>query len=189
MNTIAEQIVDFYNNEINESGEPVTLEWLKRQRIVEGRANLNYQFGHDAVDSTLGEITYLAKAEDMLGRVKLSSKYQLLPQIACFLSWECDTMLDSENPIREKYSSLDSNIPIVFYDSKTSDEELSFLDFQNPIQKQIPINMLNTIYNSCMHTSTNPCLCYFYEYLQKVAYHSLKIAFDEIKVEVEKVIK
>lgn len=125
----------------------------------------------------------------MFNRVKLSSKYNLLPQIACFLSWECDTILDSENPIRKKYSSLDSNIPIVFYDSKTSDEELSFLDFQNPIQKQIPINMLNAIYNSCMHAATDPCLRYFYEYLQKVAYHSLKTAFDEIKAEVEKVTK
>lgn len=176
--------------EINKSGELVTLDWLKRQRIVKGRDFLDLQFGHVTVNEILGDITFLAKAEEMLSEVAYNSDYKLLPEIAHFLAWECDTILDSENPIREKYSSLEYSIPIPFYDSKTPDEDLSFMVLQNPIQKCIPTNMLNSISIISVETSqTNPCRCFFFDYLQKAAYHSLTIAFKEIRAEVEKVTK
>lgn len=188
--TIAEKIVNYYNMEINKSGELVTLDWLKRQRIVEGRDFLDLQFGHEVVNKILGEFTFLAKAEEMLSEVEYNFDYKLLSEIARFLAWECDTILDSENPIREKYSSLEYSIPIPFYDSKSSNEELSFMDLQNPIQKSIPTNMLDSISTVLTETSkNNPCRCFFFEYLQNVAYHSLKIAFEEIRAEVEKVTK
>lgn len=188
--TIAENIVNYYNMEINKSGELVTLDWLKRQRIVEGRDFLDLQFGHEVVNEILGEFTFLAKAEEMLSEVEYNSDYKLLSNIAHMLSWECDTVLEDENPIREKYSSLEYSIPIPFYESKTPDEELSFMDLQNPIQKNIPTNMLDSISTVLMETSkNNPCRCFFFQYIQKAAYHSLTIAFKEIRAEVEKVTK
>ena len=190
MKTIAEQIVDYYNKEINKSSKPVTLEWLKRQRIVEGRIYLDIHFGHVSVNTTLGELSYLAKADEWLTEISCTSEYKLLPQIASFLTYECDTVLDSDNPIREKYTSLMYRIPITFYCNIKSDEELSFKDLLNPIPKYIPIDLLSKIYYSYEDTlKKNPCRCFFYQYLQKAAFHSLQLAFEEIKAEVEKITK
>lgn len=85
MQNIAEKIIDYYNNEINKSSKPVTLEWLKRQRIVEGRIFLDLKFGYGNINNILGECTYLAKAENMLLDIPCSSNYEQLPQIASLL--------------------------------------------------------------------------------------------------------
>lgn len=190
MKTIAEQIVDYYNKEINKSGTPVTLEWLRRQRIIERRVDLNIKFGQDSVDTFLGKITYLAEAGEFLNDIEYRyCNYKSLPKIASLLSKECKTVLEAKNPIREKYSYLEFRIPIPFFNSISS-SKLSFTNFESPSERYIPVSMLDTIYNSYAETfKTNPCLCFFYEYLQKAAYHSLKIAFDEIKAEVIKVTK
>lgn len=186
MKTIAEQIVDCYK-EINKSGKPVTLEWLRRQRIVKGRTYLDIQFGHDVVNNILGELTFLAKADELLTEVEYASKYQLLPQIANFLSYECDTVLDVDNPIREKYSSLQYRITIPFYCDSKPNEEISFMDILNVKEKYIPTDLLSKFHYSYENTfKTDPCRCFFYQYLQNVSFYSLKLAFEEIRAEVEK---
>lgn len=55
---IEERIVTYYNdlikNNVIAGKAPVTLDWMKRQRILEGRDELNFRFGHVVVDSILG---------------------------------------------------------------------------------------------------------------------------------------
>lgn len=50
--------------------------------------------------------------------------------------------------------------------------------------------MLKKIYNSYLESyETNFCLYSFLEYIQNAIYYSLKTAFNEIRIEVEKVTK
>lgn len=192
MKTIAARLLRYYNdlikhNVIVASG-PVTLEWLKRQRIVEGRKELDLRFGSTVVDSVLGEKTFLAKAADMLSEVENRGSYELLPNIASMLSWECDTMLGSENPIREKYTCLDHRISISIFE--IPDYEL-YLPTLQSVEKDIPIDVLEKIpiflFNNVV--ARNSLQAYYFEYLQKSAFLVLQTAFKEIRAEVESTAK
>lgn len=190
MKTIEEKMVDYYNKEINKSGHPVTLEWLKRQRIVERRVYLELHYGKTCVDQILGEYSFLANAESMLSEISYASKYELLPDISCALYAECNAILDAENPVRKKYDCLKDTIPIIFYTSSLSDSGLSYLDILSPTTKQVSHEMFHKLYHSYAETfKENPCLAAFFQYLQKVAYYSLQTAFNEIRAEVEKTTK
>lgn len=192
MKTIEERLLTYYNDLIKHNvivvDGPVTLDWLKRQRIVEGRKELELRFGKVTVDDILGEKTFLAKAEDMLQQVQDKGKYELLPSIACFLSWECDTVLDSENPIREKYGPFDCRIPLPI--AEIPDEELSFptLHF---VEKEVPIDILKKIpiILSNQTFQENPFKVIFFQSLQQSAFYVLKDAFEEIKKEVQLITK
>lgn len=119
----------------------------------------------------------------MLLEVQEKGSFELLPSIACFLSWECDTVLDSENPIREKYGSFDFRVPIPIYN--IPDKELSFPTLCS-YQKEIPIQALKTIsaYFSNMDFHSNPYRSLFLQYIQQTTFYVLKDAFEEIKKEV-----
>lgn len=192
MKTIEERLLKYYNDLIKHNvivaNGPVTLEWLKRQRIVEGRKELDLRFGSTVVDSVLGEKTFLAKAADMLSEVEDRGSYELLPNIACMLSWECDTMLGSENPIREKYACLDYRIPTPVFE--ISGNEL-YLPTLHSVEKDIPIDVLKKIpiflFNNAV--ARDSLQAYYFEYLQKSAFLVLQTAFKEIRAEVESTAK
>lgn len=192
MKTIEERLLEYYNDLIKHNvivaNGPATLEWLKRQRIVEGRKELDLRFGSTVVDSVLGEKTFLAKAADMLAEVEDKGSYELLPDIACMLSWECDTMLDSENPIWENYACLDQRIPTPIF--KVPDSELSFPALRS-VEKDIPIDLLKKIpiFLSNNAVARNSFKAYYFEYLQKSALLVLQTAFKEIRAEVESMTK
>lgn len=187
MKTLEERLLTYYNDLIKHNvivvDGPVTLDWLKRQRIVEGRKELELRFGKVTVDDIIGKKTFLAKAEDMLQKVQDKGSYELLPTIACFLSWECDTVLDSENPIREKYGSFDFHVPVPIYN--IPDKELYFPTLCT-FEKEIPIQVLKTIsaYFSNMDFHSNPYRSLFLQYIQQTTFYVLKDAFEEIKKEV-----
>lgn len=191
--TIEERILAYYNDLIKNnviSGQaPVTLEWLRRQRIVEGRSELDIRFGHVVVDSVLGEKTPLAKAEHYLVAVRKYGKYELLPEIARLLAKECTTMLQSDDPIRIKYSSLNRSIPIPAIELKGVEITLSSL--LNISKKQITIEGLKNLnsYFSTNALNVNPFELCFFEYLQKITYFSLVNCFKEIKETVEAITK
>lgn len=191
--TIEERILAYYNDLIKNnviSGQaPVTLEWLRRQRIVEGRSELDIRFGHVVVDSVLGEKTPLAKAEHYLVAVRKYGKYELLPEIARLLAKECTTMLQSDDPIRIKYSSLNRSIPIPAIELKGVEITLSSL--LNISEKQITIEGLKNLnsYFSTNALNVNPFELCFFEYLQKITYFSLVNCFKEIKETVEAITK
>lgn len=195
MKTIEERLLTYYNDLIEHHvivlDGSVTLDWLKRQRIVEGRKELELRFGKVTVDNILGEKTFLAKAEDMLLEVQEKGSYKFLPTIACFLSWECDTVLDSENPIREKYGSFDFRIPLPI--PKIPGKELNFstLDF---MEKEITIDTLKRICilfsnEEAQNFHCHPFKLAFFRYLQQCTFYVLKDAFEEIKKEVQSVTK
>ncbi len=183
--TIAERLVTYYNSLIKNNviaGEaPVTLEWMKRQRILEGREELDIRFGSAVVDSVLGEKTPLAKAKQHLNEIRKYNKYELLPKIACLLAEECTTVLKSDNPIRMKYYSLSKSIPIPAVELKGIEITLSSL--LNITEKQITIEGLKNL-NSYFSDNTrdvNPFELCVFEYLQKITYFALVIYFKEIK--------
>jgi len=187
MKTIEERLLTYYNHLIEHHvivlDGSVTLDWLKRQRIVEGRKELELRFGKVTVNDILGQKTFLAKAEDMLLEVQEKGNFELLPNIACFLSWECDTVLDSENPIREKYGSFDFRVPVPIYN--IPEKELYFPTLCVP-EEEIPIQVLKTIsaYFSNMDFHSNPYRSLFLQYIQQTTFYVLKDAFEEIKKEV-----
>ena len=137
----------------------------------------------------LEEKSYLARAENMILNVQTTEDYSLLPNIAYMLAWECETILDAENPIRQKYESLDFRIPIPMFE--VSSNELDFVTLKS-IQKEVTIDqlkLLNYHVNTC-HTIANKfqhnySRYFFFEYVLKVSFHVLKTAFEEIKKEVE----
>lgn len=181
-----EKMVDYYNSLIEKgdvtcSKKTVTLEWLKRQQIVEGRDLLNIEFGYVVVDDILGKKSSLAEAEDMLSR--LSSDNSSLPNIACLLAAECKEILEEGNPVREKYSSLDSKISITTFEFP-AESSTCFSLFPN--EQQISIEHLKEIVNLINEEKyCNRCCYDFLEYLQKAAIRVLETAFEEIKKEVE----
>lgn len=183
--TIAERLVTYYNDLIKNNvipGEaPVTLEWLRRQRIVEGRNELDIRFGHVIVNEVLGEKTPLTKAEHYLTDVRKYNKYELLPEIACLLAEECNTMLKSDDPIRIKYSSLSKSIPILTIEFKGV--EISLSSLLNITEKQITIEGLKNLSNyfSANTKDINPFELCFFEYLQQITYFTLVDFFKEIK--------
>lgn len=192
MKTIEERLLTYYNDLIKHNvivvDVPVTLDCLKRQRIVEGRKELELRFGKVTVDNIIGEKTFLAKAEDMLQQVQDKGSYELLPSIACFLSWECDTMLESENPVRRKYESFDHRLPIPI--PEISEKEFFFPTLRFT-EKEVSIDVLKTI---SIHLSSeefygNPFNLTFFQYLQQSAFFVLKDAFREIKKEVQSITK
>ena len=187
MKTLNEQLVDYYNSMVN-MGSPVDLAWLKRQRIVTGRQFLNVRFGSATVDSILGEKSYLAKAEDIILPYLYANDpyYHKLPELATLLALECKTMLEKENPVFQKYSSLDSNIAIPIF--KFLKKSISFLESFSATTMQISIQQLNEV-NAFISPEIfeNNCNLYlFCEYLQESAFYVLEIAFEEIKEEVQK---
>lgn len=195
--TIAEKLVAYYNDLIKNNviaGEaPVTLEWLRKQRIVEGRGELDIRFGHVTVDNILGEKTPLAKAEQYLNFVQKYDEYDLLTTIASLLVEECTTMLQPDNSIREKYSSLYKEITISTTEIKS--EEFSLPDIFPIIYKKISIlevHRLNNFLKSLdedYFLKTGYSNAYFLIYIRECIYDALVIAFREIKKEVETVVK
>lgn len=182
MKTIAETLLEYYNSHIATDG-PVTLDWLKRQRIVKNRYQLNLAFGSAVVDSVLGRKNFLAEAEEMLKEVEEKGKLALLPRIAHFLAYECDTMLDIENPIREKYTTLSYRIPVPVFSSM---EEFYFPNLHSENMDISPDSLSSmSIFLSHADVDTNPFKVEFFMYLQKSAFHVLKTAFEEIRNEVE----
>ena len=113
---IEERVVTYYNNLIKNnviSGTaPVTIDWMKRQRILEGRSELDIRFGYATVDRILGEKTPLAKAKHYLNEVCTNQKYELLPKISQLLAEEVNVSLPPNNSIREKYTCLAKEITI-----------------------------------------------------------------------------
>lgn len=185
--TIEERILAYYNDLIKNnviSGQaPVTLEWLRRQRIVEGRSELDIRFGHVVVDSVLGEKTPLAKAEHYLVAVRKYGKYELLPEVARLLAKECNISLPPNSSIREKYYSLDREITIQI--NQINDIEISLSNvLYNTVSKILPISELEQITfllkTAC---STGPVFFNqsFLVYITKCTYNALLVAFEEIK--------
>lgn len=186
--TIAERLVTYYNNLIKNNviaGEaPVTLEWLRRQRIVEGRSELDIRFGYITVDKVLGEKTPLAKAEQYLYEAHHRDKYELLPEIAQLLSEECTSMLTPDNPVRIKYASLKTEI--TFPTVEILDEEINLKNVFRPnSNKKISISQLEELISfiPTVHCNHNIIYfrIYFYTYLRECVYFALANAFKEIK--------
>lgn len=55
-------IISYYNATINKCNKPVPFNWIKRQRIIKVRDELNNRFGENIITYILVEKTYLAKA-------------------------------------------------------------------------------------------------------------------------------
>lgn len=189
MQTLEEKLVEYYNSLIEKGNipnldKPVTFEWLKTRRIVPEREELNLRFGSLVVDNILGEKSYLARAEDMILTVQTTEDYSLLPNIACMLAWECETILDAENPIRQKYASFDFRIPIPIFE--VSGNELDFVTLQS-IQKEVTLDQLKLInyHVNANEFQNNYNRYFFFKYVLKITFHILETAFEEIKKEVE----
>ncbi len=189
--TIAERLVTYYNDLIKNNviaGEAsVTLEWMKRQRILEGRNELDLRFGSVTVDSVLGEKTPLAKAEQYLVDVRKYNKYELLPTIASLLAKECNTMLGTDNIARKKYSSLGYCVTIPTIDIKSVQITLSGM--LNTSDRKVTLDSLKYISSFIsMHNNvtddyySDVCFCI---YIMNVVYITLSKAFNEIKEQVE----
>lgn len=186
METIADKLLDYYNSHIS-TDEPVTLDWLRRQRIVKGRKQLNIAFGSEVVNNVLGRKTFLAEAGDLLEEVEEKGKFDLLPRIANFLSYECDLVLDMDDPIREKYTNLCFRIPVPLF---SSGKELYFPNLQQVNMDISPNSLVAvSVYLSQADTDTNLFKVEFFMYLQKCAFHVLKTAFEEIRNEVDTLTK
>lgn len=189
MKPLDEQIVEYYNSLVKAGSipnvtSPVDLEWMKRQRILEGRKFLNIRFGSLTVDSILGEETYLAKANSVILQIYSNSDYQLLPQLANLLALECSTMLEEDNLIYQKYASLNSEIAIPIFE--LSKRKLPTFTTFSTIWK-LPTKQLEEIHGHITSEvfQQDRYLFYFCEYVQKTALHVLEEAFEEIKKEVE----
>ena len=103
---IEERVVTYYNdlikNNVISGKAPVTLDWMKRQRILEGRSELDIRFGYATVDRVLGEKTPLAKAKHYLNEVCTNKKYELIPKISHLLAEEVHVSLQPNSSIRER---------------------------------------------------------------------------------------
>lgn len=194
--TIAERLVTYYNDLVKNNvipGEaPVTLERLRRQRIVEGRSELDFRFGHVIVNEVLGEKTPLAKAEHYLAAVRKYGNYSLLPKIAQLLSEECITTLEPNNSVRERYASLKREIIIPTIEISCEKISLSNV-LLHIVDKRISISELERLlaFLNNVHCSRNVDYfnTYFLIYLRECIYYALADAFAEIKEEVEAITK
>ncbi len=193
--TIEERLVTYYNdlvkNNVIPGKTPVTLEWLRRQRIVEGRNELDIRFGYETVNSVLGEKTPLAKAEQYLNEVRNDGKYELLPEIAKLLAKECTEMLGSDNVARLKYSSLDKYVSIHIVD--IPDTSITLGDMLFTSRKEIQLYTLVCINNFISkHNNINDSeysdVC-FSIYIRELVYITLLEAFNEIREQVHYIAK
>lgn len=198
---IEERVVTYYNdlikNNVISGKAPVTLDWMKRQRILEGRAELDIRFGHVVIDNILGKKTHLANAEYMLNEAYSNGKLEFkknitLSAIALELYFECSFTLDLKNPVRQKYSHLDRGITIPVFENtlftfngsryhkdifhcSSSEKFVSFIELSHI---DINIDFINSPYRSL-----------FLMYIQYACYYSLRSAFFEIKSAVEDLTK
>lgn len=199
--TIEERVLAYYNDLVKNNvipGEaPVTLEWMKRQRILEGRDKLDIRFGHVIIDNILGEKKPLAKAEHMLNESCVNGKLNLpknttLNAIALELYYECISMLDLKNPVRQKYSNLCYGITIPIFEKTTFTYNGSITDkdiFHCYSSKKF-INFLElSSINDNIDFVDSPYKSLFLIYIQYACYYSLRSAFFEIKSAVEEIIK
>lgn len=193
--TIEERLVTYYNdlvkNNVIPGKAPITLEWLKRQRIVEGRNELDIRFGHETVNKVLGEKTPLAKAEQYLNEVRDDGKYELLPEIAKLLAKECTEMLGSDNVARRKYSSLDKYVSIHIVD--IPDTSITLGDMLFTSRKEIQLYTLVCINNFIFkHNNINDSeysdVC-FSIYIRELVYITLLEAFNEISKQIDYITK
>lgn len=182
--TIAESVLSYYNdlikNNVIPGKAPVTLEWLRRQRIVEGRNKLDIRFGHKTVNSILGEKTPLAKAEQYLNEVRNNNKYELLPQIAKLIAEESNISLPANSSIKEKYSFLNEKITIQISQIDSSEICLS----NALVGKILLISELEKITSLLKAVDSSRIVYfnkYFLVYISECAYLSLLVAFEEIK--------
>lgn len=193
--TIEERLVTYYNdlvkNNVIPGKTPVTSEWLRRQRIVEGRNELDIRFGYETVNSVLGEKTPLAKAEQYLNEVRNDGKYELLPEIAKLLAKECTEMLGSDNVARLKYSSLDKYVSIHICNIPGTSITLGDMLFTS--RKEIQLYTLICINNFISkHNNINDSeysdVC-FSIYIRELVYITLLEAFNEIREQVHYIAK
>ncbi|MCI8344923.1 MAG: hypothetical protein HFJ42_02970 [Clostridia bacterium] len=184
---IEERVVTYYNdlikNNVISGKAPVTLDWMKRQRILEGRSELDIRFGYATVDRVLGEKTPLAKAKHYLNEVCTNKKYELIPKISHLLAEEVHVSLQPNSSIREKYTSLDKEINIQV--NQINDKEIFLSNtLYHTVSKILPISELEQIiYLLKTACSTGPVFFneYFLFYIIECAYISLLVAFEEIK--------
>jgi len=174
-------ITSYYNATINKGNKPVSFNWLKRQRIIKGREELNNRFGKNAIDFIFGEKTYLANAEDMLLKVEQDLDFNSLPFIGYMLYLECSEVLEEENPVRKKYSFLNEKIylPIlrVYPDlSLLSDENEIYYSSLKFIQSYLKEKYDDTPYTNMLYTN-----------IQVSVFLFLKAAFEEIRKEIESI--
>lgn len=190
--TIAERLVTYYNDLIKNnviSGESsVTLEWMKRQRILEGRSELDIRFGHITVDSVLGEKTPLAKAEQYLNEVRENNKYELLPKIARLLSEECITMLPPNNSIRRIYESLNEEINIQIIEFNRYYDIVPMHIPKQTVYISISVLNLEMLTKDLSSKATNLFECSS-NYLCECTYYTLVSIFIKIKQAVEALTK
>lgn len=193
--TIEERVLAYYNDLVKNNvipGEaPVTLEWMKRQRILEGRGELDIRFGHITVDSVLGEKTPLAKAEHYLAAVRKYNKYELLPKIAQLLVEECKKMLGKDNIAYRKYYYLDRYIILDIIDIKGANVNLgSMIDTSRksitPYEMKCISNFISAHNNINDAEFSDVC---FGIYIMSLVYTTLSKAFDEIRYQIECITK
>lgn len=193
--TIEERVLAYYNDLVKNNvipGEaPVTLEWMKRQRILEGRGELDIRFGHVVVDSILGEKTPLAKAEHYLAAVRKYNKYELLSKIAQLLAEECKKMLGTDNIAYRKYSCLDSYVLLDIIDIKGSNVNLvSMINTSRksitPFEMECISNFISAHNNINDEEFSDVC---FGIYILNLVYSTLSKAFNEIRNQVECITK
>lgn len=193
---IEERIVTYYNdlikNNVIAGKAPVTLEWMKRQRILEGREELEIRFDSVVINDIFGKKTPLAQAEHYLKAVHKYDSYNLLPKIACLLAEECTTMLALNDPIRKKYISLKTQI--TFPTIVVTNEEINLDTVFKPIAyKKISILQLEKLISflSTVHCNHNVVYfhTYFLFYIRECIYFALANAFEQIKKAVESMTK
>ena len=175
-------IISYYNATINKCNKPVSFNWIKRQRIIKGRDELNNRFGENIINYILGEKTYLAKVEDMLLEVEKDLNFSLLPHIGYMLYLECNEMLEEENPVRQKYSSLNKKISLPIL--KVYHKYLNSLLLS--CKNEISYGDLKFIQNY-LSEYDDPFYNVIYDGVQVSVYLYLKIAFEEIRKEVESI--
>lgn len=120
------------------------------------------------------------------------NKYDLLTKIACLLAEECTTMLALNDPLREKYTSLKTEI--TFPTIVVTNEEINLDTVFKPIaykkisilQLEKLISILNTVH--CNHDVVYFHI-YFLIYIRECIYFALANAFEEIKKAVESMTK
>ncbi len=191
---IKERIVTYYNdlikNNVITGKAPVTLEWMKRQRILEGRDELDIRFGHVVVDRIIGKKTPLAKAEQYLNEVRNNHKYELLPEIAKLLAKEYNTIVQPEYPSRDPYSEVNYRLLIPYQHfpsiiSFTYGPTISYSFVY--IEDIIFINNFILEHNNFYDDNYSTVILYIY--IRELFYITLVDYFNEIRNKVESIIK
>ena len=191
----ATRIVTYYNNLIDNNviagTSPVTLDWMRQQRILEGRKELNLRFGYAIVDSVLGEPTSLAIAKQYLDEVHDNRKYELLPEVARLLADECTKMLEKDNIASRKYSYLAQYVSLDVIDIESYHVNLySMLNFSfkviTPHEMKCISNFISKHNNIDDEEYCDVC---FGIYIMNLVYTELNNAFNEIKEQIECITK